>query len=454
MKKNEEVLLTVDSMANTGAGVARSDSMVVFVPGALPGETVRARIIKVNKNYCIGRLEQIITPSPNRREPACKYFGRCGGCVMQHLEYNAQLESKKKETEQVLRRISGLPFEVSDIMGMYDPYHYRNKAILPIGRDESGNIVIGFYASRSHRIIDMDSCAIQSMDIKPFVQAVKRLAESTGTTVYDEVKHCGSLRQLMLRRSIIKGDIMAVLVVNEELKQPEMWAKGLLEAGACSVWKDINTEKGNIVLSPKCEFMAGKRDFEDDIAGVHFNLSPLSFLQVNHLQAAVLYGIATIYGGRWDDSVLVDAYCGTGILTQIMARFCGRAVGVEIVPDAVEDARRNALKNGVKNVEFIQGDCAKELPALIKRLGNIKVIILDPPRAGCDGAILEALTENPIERVIYISCDPATLARDAAVLARGGYSLGQTKCVDMFPQTAHIETICYFDYKKERDGAD
>ena len=257
---------------------------------------------------------------------------------MQHLEYNAQLESKKKETEQVLRRISGLPFEVSDIMGMYDPYHYRNKAILPIGRDESGNIVIGFYASRSHRIIDMDSCAIQSMDIKPFVQAVKRLAESTGTTVYDEVKHCGSLRQLMLRRSIIKGDIMAVLVVNEELKQPEMWAKGLLEAGACSVWKDINTEKGNIVLSPRCEFMAGRKDFEDDIAGVHFNLSPLSFLQVNHLQAAVLYGITTLYGGRRDDSVLVDAYCGTGILTQIMARFCGRAVGVEIVPDAVEDA--------------------------------------------------------------------------------------------------------------------
>lgn len=442
LNKNDEVVLNVESLANTGAGVAHHEGQAVFVNGALPGETVEAKIIKATKTYCVARINNILQSSQNRCKPVCKHFPRCGGCVLQHLDYPSQLESKRSEAEQVLRRISGIEFNVEKCIGMPDPWRYRNKAQLPVGVDKFGNTVIGFYAQRSHDIIDTDNCAIQGMDIAPFVNAVKKLIKKTGTTVYDEVRHKGSLRHLMLRKSHKNGDIMVVLVVNEPLKSPDIWRDELLKTGAKSLWLNINNQKGNIILSNNCKLLGGDTAITDSLCGISFELSPLSFLQVNPEQAEKLYQTAVEMADVSKDDTVLDAYCGIGIMTQLFARACNRAVGVEIIPDAIENAKASARNNGIENVDFIVGDCARELPTLINKIGKVDCLVLDPPRAGCDPTLLEAIGNSDINKIVYVSCDVATLARDCGILSSFGFVPARTVCVDMFPQTKHVETVC------------
>lgn len=441
LNKNQTVVLNIESLANTGAGVAHYEGQAVFVNGALPGEQVECRIIKATKSYCVARIDNIIIPSEQRCAPKCKHFPRCGGCVLQHLEYSAQLENKRREAEQVLRRISGIEFTVEKCIGMDQPWQYRNKAQLPVGLDKNGSVVIGFYAQRSHDIIDTDYCAIQGMDIAPYVQAVKGLLKATQTRIYDEIKHKGSLRHIMLRKSHQNGDIMVVLVVNEPLKNPDAWRDSMLRLGAKSVWLNINTQKGNIILSPNCLHLGGDETITDSLCGVGFKLSPLSFLQVNPTQAEKLYNTAVEMADISKEDTVLDAYCGIGIMTQLFARSCKRAVGVEIIPDAISDAKKSAAANGIDNAEFIVGDCALELPKLIKEIGKVDCLVLDPPRAGCDATLLEAIGNSDINKIVYVSCDVATLARDCGILASFGFTPSRTVCVDMFPQTKHVESV-------------
>lgn len=441
ISKNQKLILNIESIANSGAGVARYNDIVVFVPRALPGETAEVQIIKTAKNYCVGRLLNIIKASEARQKPECEYFGRCGGCVLQHMQYRAQLESKRNETQQVLRRISGLEFNVEDCIGMDNPYGYRNKALLPVGRAKDGTVRIGFYSEHSHNIVDTDNCLIQGMDIMPFVSAVKELLKQTGTSVYDETVHSGSLRHIMLRKSYAFGSIMAVLVTNEPLKQPEKWTERLMRAGAVSVWNNINTAKGNVILSDKCRHMGGEQYIQDELCGIKFRLSPLSFLQVNPVQTQKLYTLAAELSGVGPGDTVLDAYCGIGIMTQLFARRCSGAIGVEIVPDAIENARMSAELNGISNAEFYTGDCALMLPELIAKNGTVDCLVVDPPRAGCDKGLLEAVGGSGIDKIVYVSCDPATLARDAAILAGFGFAPVRTVCVDMFPQTKHVECV-------------
>lgn len=441
LKKNDELILNIESLANTGAGVAHHEGQAVFVNGALPGETVEARIIKATKTYCVARINNILEASPIRCTPRCKHFPRCGGCVLQHLEYPSQLECKRSEAEQVLRRISGIEFNVEKCIGMDHPWQYRNKAQLPVGKDKFGNVAIGFYAQRSHDIIDTAHCDIQGMDIAPYVQKVKQLIKITGTSVYDEIKHKGSLRHLMLRKSHKNDDIMVVLVVNEPLKSPDIWRDELLKTGAKSIWLNINNQKGNIILSDNCKLLGGDATITDSFCGVSFELSPLSFLQVNPTQAERLYQTAVEMASLSKEDTVLDAYCGIGIMTQLFARAVKKAVGVEIIPDAISDAKKSAAANGIDNVDFIVGDCALELPKLIKEIGKVDCLVLDPPRAGCDPTLLEAIGNSDINKIVYVSCDVATLARDCGILSSFGFVPARTVCVDMFPQTKHVESL-------------
>ncbi len=442
LNKNDTVILNIESLANTGAGVAHHEGQVVFVNGALPGEKVEGQIIKATKSYCVARIKNILTQSEQRCQPKCKHFPRCGGCVLQHLEYSAQLENKRREAEQVLCRISGINFNVEKCIGMDHPWSYRNKAQLPVGVDKNGNTVIGFYSQRSHDIIDTNFCDIQAMDIEPYVQAVKRLLKQTKTQVYDEVKHKGSLRHLMLRKSHKNCDIMVVLVVNQPLKCPEQWRDAMLALGASSVWINVNNQKGNIILSDKCTLLGGAETITDSLCGVDFELSPLSFLQVNPVQAEKLYLTAVEMADISKNDTVLDAYCGIGIMTQLFARACKKAWGVEIIPDAIQNAKQSAKNNGINNADFIVGDCARELPKLIDQIGKVDCLVLDPPRAGCDGDLLKAIGNSNINKIVYVSCDVATLARDCAILAPFGFAPSRTVCVDMFPQTKHVETVC------------
>lgn len=444
LQKNQNVRLKIEDLNSEGAGVGRTEGMVVFVPMALPGEEVEALIIKTNKSYCVGKLLRVLQASPDRVEPPCPYFPRCGGCQLQHMSYPAQLRAKAKHTQETLQRIGHCDTTVGECLGMEQPWRYRNKAQLPIGREADDSLSVGFFALRSHRIIDIADCMLQPEVCRRALAVVRSIIEETNTSVYDENTHRGLLRHLVVRVSRQHGTIMVMLAANgSNLPQKEIWVQRLRAAlpEMVSFILNMNTQKGNIILGEKCITLWGSPTLPDRLCGLDFALAPLAFLQVNPLQAERLYGLAVEAAGLRGEEIVLDAYCGIGILTQRLAQKAKKAIGVEIVPDAIEAAKASAAQNGVSNAEFLCGACEELLPEMIQKGLRPDVLVLDPPRAGCEEKLLRAVGQADIPKIVYISCNPATLAKDMALLREYGYESHPAVCVDMFPMTGHVETV-------------
>jgi 23S rRNA (uracil1939-C5)-methyltransferase len=431
-------------LGHSGEGVGRYEGLTIFVPGGAPGDTLRAKIIEVKKNYARASLVEVVAPSPDRVAPPCPVVGECGGCQLQHISYEAQLRLKHQQVADAIERLGKLEgVTIHPTLGMNDPWHYRNKAQFPVGL-RSGQIVAGFFAPGTHRIVDIEHCNIQHPLGNEIMAAAKELARQFGVPIYDERTHKGVLRHVLARVGRGTGEAMAVLVTNgPEFPSASKFAKGLLERvpALVSVVQNINPEQTNVVLGRKSKVLAGKDHIIDYIGDLEFAISPVSFFQVNPAQTEVLYGKALEYAGLTGSETVLDVYCGIGTISLFLARNAREVIGIEVVPPAIEDARENAERNRVGNARFICGDAAVEMPKLAEHGVRADVIVVDPPRAGCDAPVLQAMAAVGPERIVYVSCNPASLARDLGILTGLGYRVTEVQPVDMFPHTSHVECV-------------
>jgi len=444
VEKNKEYVVDVQGMGYEGEGVSKVENFTVFIPGALENEKVKIRIVKINKNFGFGKLLEVLKPSPDRAEPECGIYRRCGGCQLQHLSYGAQLEFKRNRVEDCLRRIGKLDgFVLHETIGMDNPYRYRNKVQLPVG-SRDGKAVIGFYAQRSHDIIDMDSCLIQNETADRVIGIVRGWMDRYGIEAYDEQGNSGTVRNIMVREGFRTGEVMVVIVTRtRQMPRRDELVEALRSGikGITSIIQNINPKQTNVILSDECITLWGSDTISDYIGEFRFNISPLSFFQVNPVQTEVLYAKALEYAGLTGNETVFDAYCGTGTITLFLSRKAKKVYGVEIVPQAIENARINAEQNGVENAEFIVGEAEKVIPDLIKHGARADVVVVDPPRKGCGIELLEAIAGIAPKRIVYVSCDPGTLARDLGILKDLGYETKEVQPVDMFPMTGHVETV-------------
>ncbi|WP_096439005.1 23S rRNA (uracil(1939)-C(5))-methyltransferase RlmD [Alteribacter populi] len=444
VKKNEQVHVTFEDLTHDGAGVAKLDGYPIFVPRALPGEQGEIKVIKVKKNYAIGRLIELTEESEERVEPPCPIFKNCGGCQIQHLSYEAQLEHKRKHVEGVLRRIGKLDnVTVHPTLGMEDPWRYRNKAQVPVG-ERNGDIIAGFYAKRSHEIVDMPNCIIQHEESDHTVQLIKDLAKKYGIRAYDEEKHRGTLRHIVTRHGKNTGELMVVLVTRgKELPNKKNIIQDIRDnlPHVKSIVQNINPKKTNVIFGDKTEVLWGEEVIYDRIGDVKFAISARSFYQVNPDQTKVLYDKALEYANLTGHETVIDAYCGIGTISLFLAQKAKHVYGVEIVPEAISDAKNNARLNDLTNAEFAVGEAEKVMPWWYAQGVRPDVIVVDPPRKGCDETLLETIVNMKPERVVYVSCNPATLARDLKYLAEHGFETKEVQPVDMFPQTMHVECV-------------
>jgi 23S rRNA (uracil1939-C5)-methyltransferase len=443
MKKNEEFTLKIDDLTVDGHGLGRYEGQAVFVPGALPGETAKVSAIKIAKNYAVARLLELIEPSPDRTAPPCGDFKACGGCTLQHLSYEKQLAYKTYYVKNCLKRIGGLEIPVLPCAASPNTTGYRNKSSFPVAPGKEG-LVTGFYSPHSHRVVDISSCGIQDEAANRVLSAVREFAARYDIAPYDETAHTGLLRHIVVR-SAKNGEVMAALVINgKKLPHAAECADLLREKvpGLASFIVNRNEKKTNVILGETEEVVFGNPYITEEMLGLSFRVSLQSFLQVNREQAENLYKKALDYAALTPDDIVADLYCGIGTLTLAAARQAKKVYGIESVPDAVENANENMQLNGIGNAAFICGDCAEKLPELFKRESGVSAVLLDPPRRGCERAVLDALTEAKPERIVYVSCDAATLARDLKILAEGGYTAKEAAPYDMFPQTTHVECCC------------
>lgn len=445
MKKNDIVKLKITSATAEGSGVGKTeDNIVVFVPMTAIGDEIEARILKVKKTYAFGKIEKIITPSSARISPDCPNFSKCGGCVWRHISYDEELKIKSQKVRDAVERIGGISTEFRPIIGSERVNRYRNKAQLPIGRDREGGAVLGFYAFHSHRIIDCDDCALQPEIFKTVMDVTRDFIERTNTDIYDESTGKGRLRHLYIRLGEVTNELMVCYVVNGNgLKQEDMLVKMLRESlpNLKTVVFNSNREKTNVILGNKNRVAYGKGYITDVLCGLKFKISPFSFWQVNRTQAEKLYSKAKEYAKLSGDEVLLDLYCGTGTIGLTMAQDCKQLVGVEIVEDAVNDAKANAEANGINNARFICADAPTAAEQLRKEGTAPDVVILDPPRKGCGEELVKTIRKMNPKRVVYVSCDPATLARDLKYFSENGYITHEVTPCDMFPRTAHCESV-------------
>lgn len=448
MNKNDIIRLTITGMTAEGSGVGRHEGFAVFVEGAAPGDVIDAHVLKVKKTYGFAKIKKIITPSPDRIESDCPVFARCGGCVYRHISYEAEKRIKQQRVQDAFERIAGESFRINDIIGADETCFYRNKAQYPITRVD-GKTLIGFYSQRSHRVVDISSCRIQPEKFSEITEAVRAWADRYDIGAYDEKTGKGLLRHLYLRASEGCREIMACLVTNGSFlpKAGELW-EALSPTGVTGLVMNVNREDTNVILGDKCVTLYGKGYITDTLLGTSFDISPLAFYQVNRVQAEKLYLKAAEYAAVAPDTRLLDLYCGVGTIGLTMAGQVKKLTGVEIVPEAIADAKKNAEKNGITNAEFICGDAARAAAELGRRGELPDVIITDPPRKGCDPSLIETISAMAPERVVYVSCDPGTLARDCAAFREKGYVIPQkdglaaVTPVDMFPGTKHVETVC------------
>lgn len=445
LTKNQVVPLEITGYTAEGSGVGRYRGIAVFVPLAAAGDRLEVRILKVAKTFAYGKIEKIIAASKDRVPPDCPQFPQCGGCVYRHISYEAELRAKQRKVQDALERIAGLHFAVlKPIVGARQPDRYRNKAQFPIGPGQKGEIRLGFYAARSHRIIDCGECLLQPKEFAATVKAFQEWERRTRDDVYDEAAGRGRLRHLFLRKAEATGEIMVCVVVNGNGVHDEPGLVELLRRnvpGLKSVVVNSNREKTNVVLGKRCRTIWGQDSITDVLCGLKFRISPLSFYQVNSRQAERLYGLARQYAGPTGGETVLDLYCGTGAIGLSMASEAGRIIGVEIVEQAVTDARKNAADNGIGNAEFLCADAA-EAAGLLRRRGiRPDVVVLDPPRKGCGEDLIDTVASMAPQRIVYVSCDPATLARDIRLFALRRFKTIEVTPVDMFPRTAHVECV-------------
>ncbi len=446
IQKNDIVTLKITGTTSEGNGVGRHEGMAVFIPAAAEGDELKARIVKVNKNYAFGRIEEILKPAPWRQDSDCPQFPKCGGCAFRHIIYKKELEIKEKRVEECLRRIGGFEeFAVNPIIGAEFPDGYRNKAQLPVGTSPEGGMEAGFYAARSHRMIPCRDCKLQPKMFSEIAAKFLQWCGEKGIEPYDEAKGKGRLRHLYLRQAKPSGKIMVCAVVNGngipgEKELAEELSRGFPQIESFVI--NSNREQTNVILGKKCRTVFGKGYLTDTLCGLSFDISPLSFYQINHDQAQRLYEIAASYAGLTGKELLLDLYCGTGTIGLSMARQAEKLIGVEIIPEAVENAKENAAKNGIKNCEFFCADASQAAKQLAERGERPGVVVLDPPRKGCGEGLIQVISRQmKPDRIVYVSCDPGTLARDARLFCEEGYCLRKAVPVDMFPRTAHVETV-------------
>ena len=440
LEKNRIYRAHIDGYSSEGLGIARIDGQVVFVHGAVRGETCDVLVMKVLKNAAFGKIAALAEPSPARRQPDCPYYGRCGGCDFRHMSYEEELWAKRARVQDALTRIGGAEVTVEEILGAEQPLHYRNKSIYPIS--PAGEV--GFYRARSHQVVHVEHCLIQKPEADALAQAVRDYIARFQVEPYNEATGRGLLRHLYVRTSC-RGESLACLLVNGSRLPHEQELVDMLRAaapGVCGVVLGENTRRGNAILGDRYRTLWGRDYLTDTLCGLELRLSVPSFYQVNHDQAQRLYEKALEYAGLTGRELAVDLYCGAGTITQVLARRARHVIGGEIVPEAIRDAEDSARRNGVENVEFLCGDASRLAAELRQRGLRPDVICVDPPRKGLTPDVVEAAASMTPGRIVYVSCDPATLARDVARFAPLGYCPVRACAVDLFPGTAHVETVC------------
>ena len=454
-KKNTTVKTTIEDMSADGDGIGKVDGFTLFIKDALIGEEVEAKITKVKKNYGFARMERIIRESPYREEPRCPHHRRCGGCQLQALSYEKQLEFKENKIRNNLIRLGGFAPEQIDscmepIIGMDDPYRYRNKAQFPFGKDKEGNVVTGFYAARTHSIIPNLDCVLGVKENETILKLILEAMKETGVTAYDEKNHSGLIRHVLIRKGFTTGELMVCLIINgKKLLHQEVFIEKLCKLnGLTSISLNFNLDKTNVILGKEGKTIWGKERIMDYIGDIAYEISPQSFYQVNPIQTKKLYELALEYAGLTGEETVWDLYCGIGTISLFLAKNARKVYGVEIVPEAIEDARRNAALNGITNVEFFVGKAEEVVPEFYgeKAMRHPDVMVVDPPRKGCDKVLLDTMLQIAPDRIVYVSCDSATLARDLRVLCDGGYKVKRVRGVDQFPGTVHTECAVLMRY--------
>ena len=444
-RKNDLVTLEIEDCGIDGEGIGKADGFTVFVKDAVIGDTVTAKIIKTKKNYGYGRLMEVLKPSPYRVEPKCEFARQCGGCQLQALSYDQQLVFKTNKVKGHLERIGGftdIPME--PIIGMDELFHYRNKAQFPVGRNKEGKIVTGFYAGRTHNIIENRDCALGVAENKEVLDRVIAHMEKYGIEPYNEATGKGLVRHVLIRYGYFTKEVMVCLILNgNKIPKEELLVKSLCEIpGMTSITINVNKKHSNVILGEEIRLLWGQEYITDRIGDISYQISPLSFYQVNPMQTQKLYAKALEYADLHGEETVWDLYCGIGTISLFLAQKAKFVRGVEIVPAAIENAKENAKLNGLENTEFFVGKAEEVLPREYKKNGvYADVIVVDPPRKGCDETLLETMVEMNPDRIVYVSCDSATLARDLKYLCERGYELRKVCPVDQFGMTVHVETV-------------
>lgn len=448
VEKNKEYILDIVAQGYEGEGIAKvNGTFPVFVEGALKGEKINARIVKVKKSFAYGKLVEVIETAKERCEEKCSIYKRCGGCKLQHSTYKEQLNFKYERVKDCITKIGKLDESLVKFpLGMEEPWRYRNKVQLPIGI-VNGELKIGFFAPRSHEIIDMSTCLIQDEVADKVVELTRQWIKKYNIKPYNidgNYDESGILRHIMIRRGFTTNEVMVVIVTNgTKLPNKDEFIELMVNniPGIKSIIQNINSKPTNVILGQECITLWGESTISDYIGSFRFNISPLSFFQVNPTQTEVLYSKALEYAELTGGETVFDAYCGTGTITLFLSQKAKKVYGVEIIPQAIENANINAKENNVGNVEFFVGESEVVIPNLINDGIKADVVVVDPPRKGCDKKLLEAISNINAERIVYVSCDPSTLARDLAILEENGYKTIEVQPVDMFPHTAHIENV-------------
>ena len=472
--KNDIVTVKIEDIGTEGEGIGKLEGFTLFVKDAVMGDVVEARLVKVKKNYAYARLEKVLTSSPLRVKPVCPYHKQCGGCQIQAMSYEAQLQFKENKVKNNLVRIGGfdqlfIESVMEPVVGMEQPWHYRNKAQFPVGTDKDGRIITGFYAGRTHSIIANTDCALGVEENEPILQKVLAYMQNEKVSAYDETTGQGLVRHILIRKGFTSGEIMVCLVINgKSLPKEDRLVSTLREIpGMTSIWLNYNTKNTNVIMGTEGRVLWGQNTITDVIhrrsieeinsgkdclrydskenapKGITFAISPLSFYQVNPIQTEKLYSLALEYAGLTGEETVWDLYCGIGTISLFMAQCAKEVHGVEIVPQALEDARKNAERNHIENATFYVGKAEEVLPRLYEEEHIFAdVICVDPPRKGCDEACLNTIIKMAPKRIVYVSCDSATLARDLKYLCENGYEIRKVRAVDQFGQTVHTETVC------------
>lgn len=491
-RKNDYLTVTIEDMSSEGEGIGKVDGFTLFVKDAIIGDTAEVKLMKVKKHYAYARLEKLLVPSPHRVEPVCPTYRQCGGCQLQVLSYEQQLAFKQRKVRNNLVRIGGFDADFIDsvmqpIVGMEEPFYYRNKAQYPIGTDRDGNPIAGFYAGRTHSIIPNISCKLGVKENEEILRVILEYMKENKVPAYDEAAGWGLVRHVLIRKGFTSGEIMVCLVVNVCAEdnptflphQDQLIEQLARIPGMTSISVSVNIERTNVIMGREIHTLWGSPTISDTIhvrdmqregypftgRELTFHISPLSFYQVNPVQTEKLYSLVLEYAGLTGRETVWDLYCGIGTISLFLAGQAGKVCGVEIIPQAIQDAKENAERNGITNAEFYVGKAEEVLPEFYEKLSRESaivqkeherepdmlhpdVIVVDPPRKGCDAACLETMLKMQPERIVYVSCDSATLARDLKVLCEGGYEVKKVRATDMFGMTVHVETVCLLSNRK------